>query len=66
MSSETFKCTHCGEESGFGKQALHTDETKSANPYANETRKYRCEKCSRINEITLSGYDWTKIDRANK
>jgi len=63
MAGVTFTCTFCGEESGFSRRAADTQIETTANPYAPQTRKYRCEKCMRINEIEKSGYDWSKIDR---
>lgn len=62
MAEETFKCAFCGEESGFSRRAGEAADPGSTNPYAAQTRKYRCEKCVRINDVEKSGYDWSKID----
>ena len=64
MPDPTFQCAFCNEESDFSRRAASPEEAKTANPYAPSTRKYRCVKCGRINEIEKSGYDWAKIDRA--
>ena len=64
MAEATFKCAFCGEESPFSRRAGEVDSDGSANPYARQTRKYRCEKCTRINDIEKPGYDWSKIDLA--
>ena len=63
MVEKTFECAFCGKASGFGRKAASAQAPKSANPYSKETRKYRCEECSRINEIERPAYDWSLIDR---
>ena len=63
MAEFEFTCSYCGETSGFGRRAAQTQADGSANPYAKETRKYRCEACSRINDVERTAYDWTRIDR---
>jgi len=65
MPRHTFKCSFCNQESGFSKRAVATIPG-SANPYAKETRKYRCEACGRINDVIRPGYDWSLIDREQK
>lgn len=63
MVEKTFICAFCGKSSGFGRKAAGGQTSKTANPYSNETRKYRCEECSRINDVERPAYDWSLIDR---
>jgi len=63
---QTFKCSFCSKESDYSRRAASPNDAATANPYAKETRKYRCVHCGRINEIENSGYDWAKIDREAK
>ena len=65
MAKHVFNCAFCNEESGYSRRAAAPEE-ESSNPYAKATRKYRCEHCSRINDLELPGYDWALIDRELK
>ena len=62
MAQITFPCQFCGKASGFGRRAAYVQAQTTANPYARETRKYRCELCARINDVERSGYDWTLVE----
>ena len=64
MAQFSFTCRFCGGESGFARRAAATQAEATPNPYANQVRKYRCELCSRINDVERSGYDWTRIEQA--
>jgi len=66
MATTTFKCQFCSSQSGFGRRAAAVQASDTANPYAKEKRKYRCEQCGRINDVELPGYDWGLIDRAGQ
>jgi hypothetical protein len=63
MTESSFKCEFCGKQSGYARRAAQAPSEAAANPYAKQTRQYRCEDCGRINTVERSGYDWTVIDR---
>lgn len=65
MLEHAFKCAFCNEQSAYTRRAA-APEKESTNPYAKATRKYRCEQCSRINDVVLPGYDWALVDRELK